>query len=218
MKRILRSFLTLLMLVVWASGFAAEKTYSYTFKSGDFSAKKKTSSLNGVNWKLATTCTKFGFDTQYSRGFAIGSGQVNPKNPVYSTSEISGTIKEITVNAACNANKSVDLEVTVNNVAYSTGSTSSTKVALTKSSTNYTFTGGASGEIKIKYTTSDKTAVYIKSIKVIYEDGPTKTLKSLAISGDATKKAYNDGEEFDPTGLVVQVPTTMQAQQPLQMA
>lgn len=203
MKRILRSFLTLLMLVVWASGFAADKTYSYTFKSGDFSAKKKTSSLNGVNWKLATTCTKFGFDTQYSRGFAIGSGQVNPKNPVYSTSEISGTIKEITVNAACNANKSVDLEVTVNNVAYSTGSTSSTKVALTKSSTNYTFTGGASGEIKIKYTTSDKTAVYIKSIKVIYEDGPTKTLKSLAISGDATKKAYNDGEEFDPTGLVV---------------
>lgn len=203
MKRILRSFLTLLMLVVWVSGFAAEKTYSYTFKSGDFSAKKKTSSLNGVNWKLATTCTKFGFDTQYSRGFAIGSGQVNPKNPVYSTSEISGTIKEITVNAACNANKSVDLEVTVNNVAYSTGSTSSTKVALTKSSTNYTFTGGASGEIKIKYTTSDKTAVYIKSIKVIYEDGPTKTLKSLAISGDATKKAYNDGEEFDPTGLVV---------------
>ena len=191
------------MLVVWASGFAAEKTYSYTFKSGDFSANKKTNTLNGVNWTLATTCTKFGFDTQYSRGFAIGSGQVNPKNPVYSTSEISGTIKEITVNAACNANKSVDLEVTVNNVAYSTGSTSSTKVALTKSSTNYTFTGGASGEIKIKYTTSDKTAVYIKSIKVIYEDGPTKTIKSLAISGDATKKAYNDGDAFDPTGLVV---------------
>ena len=203
MKQFLRSFLTLLMLVVWASGFATEKTYSYTFKSGDFSAQKKTSTLNGVNWTLATTCTKFGFDTQYSRGFAIGSGQVNPKNPVYSTSEISGTIKEITVNAACNAKKSVDLEVTVNNVAYSTGSTSSTKVALTKSSTNYTFTGGASGEIKIKYTTSDKTAVYIKSIKVIYEDGPTKTIKSLAISGDATKKAYNDGEAFDPTGLVV---------------
>lgn len=191
------------MLVTWASGFAADKTYSYTFKSGDFSANKKTNNLNGVNWTLATTCTKFGFDAQYSRGFAIGSSQVNPKNPVYSTSEISGTIKEITVNAACNANKSVDLEVTVNNVAYSTGSTSSTKVALTKSSTDYTFTGGASGEIKIKYTTSDKTAVYIKSIKVIYEDGPTKTLKSLAISGDATKKAYNDGEEFDPTGLVV---------------
>lgn len=31
----------------------------------------------------------------------------------------------------------------------------------------------------------------------------TKTLTSLAISGDATKKAYNDGDAFDPTGLVV---------------
>ena len=41
------------------------------------------------------------------------------------------------------------------------------------------------------------------TISVTYEDGPTKTLKSLAISGDATKKAYNEGEEFDPTGLVV---------------
>ena len=58
MKRILRSFLTLLMLVVWASGFAAEKTYSYTFKSGDFSAKKKTSTLNGVNWTLAVDSWK----------------------------------------------------------------------------------------------------------------------------------------------------------------
>lgn len=32
---------------------------------------------------------------------------------------------------------------------------------------------------------------------------PTKTLTSLAISGNATKKAYNDGDAFDPTGLVV---------------
>jgi len=31
----------------------------------------------------------------------------------------------------------------------------------------------------------------------------TKTLTSLAISGEPTKKAYNDGDEFDPTGLVV---------------
>ncbi len=53
MKQFLRSFLTLLMLVVWASGFAAETTYSYTFKSGDFSAKKKTNTLNGINWTLA---------------------------------------------------------------------------------------------------------------------------------------------------------------------
>ena len=204
MKQFLRSFLTLLMLVVWASGFAAETTYSYTFKSGDFSAQKKTNTLNGVEWNLTTSCSTFGFESSNSqRGFSIGTNKTNPKNPVFSTSKISGTIKEIKVNAACNKKKNVNLEVTVNNVAYTTGSTGLKKVALKSSSTDYTFTGGASGEIKIKYTTTDQTAVYIKSIKVTYEDGPAKTLTSLAISGDATKKTYNDGEAFDPTGLVV---------------
>ena len=39
--------------------------------------------------------------------------------------------------------------------------------------------------------------------KVVVTLAATKTLTSLAISGEPTKKAYNDGEEFDPTGLVV---------------
>ena len=55
MKRILRSFLTLLMLVVWASGFAADKTYSYTFKSGgSFTADKQTKTFGGVNWTITS--------------------------------------------------------------------------------------------------------------------------------------------------------------------
>lgn len=37
----------------------------------------------------------------------------------------------------------------------------------------------------------------------IYKKTDTKTLTSLAISGEPTKKAYNDGDAFDPTGLVV---------------
>ena len=48
----------------------------------------------------------------------------------------------------------------------------------------------------------DSYNIQIKKIE-IYKKASTKTLKSLAISGDATKKAYSDGEEFDPTGLVV---------------
>ena len=199
MKQFLRSFLTLLMLVAWASGFAAEKTYSYTFKKGDFSASKKTNTLNGVDWTLATSSTSFGFDTNSSqRGFSIGSNNNSPKNPVFSTSKISGTIKKITINAACNANKNAALEVTVNNVAYSTGSTGLTKVALTKSSTDYAFSGDASGEIKIKYTTSENTAVYIKSIKVIYEDGPTKTATSLNFPQPAIN--IEEGNEATFTG------------------
>lgn len=37
----------------------------------------------------------------------------------------------------------------------------------------------------------------------IYKKASTKTFKSLAISGSPTKTKYNDGEAFDPTGLVV---------------
>ena len=198
MKHFLRSLCTLLMLVVWASGFAAEKTYSYTFKKGDFSASKKTNTLNGVDWTLATSSTSFGFDTNSSqRGFSIGSNSNSPKNPVFSTSKISGTIKKITINAACNANKNAALEVTVNNVAYLTSSGSS-KVALASSSTDYAFSGDASGEIKIKYTTSNNTAVYIKSIKVIYEDGPTKTATTLTFPQPAIN--IEEGNEASFTG------------------
>lgn len=53
MKRILRSFLTLLMLVVWASGFAADKTYSYTFASKIFTSESETKSLNNIDWTLS---------------------------------------------------------------------------------------------------------------------------------------------------------------------
>ena len=43
----------------------------------------------------------------------------------------------------------------------------------------------------------------VRMTKVVVTLAATKTLTSLAISGEPTKKAYNDGEEFDPTGLVV---------------
>lgn len=49
---------------------------------------------------------------------------------------------------------------------------------------------------------SPANVIWLQKLEITYAT-TTKTLKSLAISGDATKKAYNDGEEFDPTGLVV---------------
>ena len=49
---------------------------------------------------------------------------------------------------------------------------------------------------------SSANVIWLQKLEITYAT-TTKTLKSLAISGDATKKAYNDGEEFDPTGLVV---------------
>ena len=71
-------------------------------------------------------------------------------------------------------------------------------------SANLRFNGNSKGEIKLIFTNNgSEGGFWFNTISVTYEDGPSKTLKSLAISGDATKKAYNEGEEFDPTGLVV---------------
>lgn len=201
MKRILRSFFLLLLVIVWSSNaLAVTSPYSYTFKSGDFSPKKKTSSLNGVNWTLAVDSWKGkeGYDWDSSKGLKIGTGNENcpNKNVTITTSEITGTIKSVTVNCCSNARSTTKLKVLVG------GTQMGKQVSLTNSSKNYDFTGSAKGTIVLSYSDSNK-PLYLKSINVVFEDGPTKTLKSLAISGDATKKAYNDGEEFDPTGLVV---------------
>lgn len=201
MKRILRPFFLLLLVIVWSSNaLAVTSQYSYTFKSGDFSAKKKTSSLNGVNWTLAVDSWKGseGYAWDNTKGLKIGSGNKNcPNNNVtITTSEITGTIKSVTVNCSTNSGASTQLKVLVG------GTQMGKQVSLTNSPTNYNFTGSAKGTIVLSFSDSNS-PLYLKSINVVFEDGPAKTLKSLAISGDATKKAYNDGEEFDPTGLVV---------------
>lgn len=92
MKRILRSFLTLLMLVVWVNGFAADKTYSYTFKSGgSFTADKQTKTFGGVNWTI-TSDGYLSFEGN-NKAQQIGSKKKPAKNTVISTSDFPGTIK-----------------------------------------------------------------------------------------------------------------------------
>lgn len=180
MKRILRSLCTLLMLVVWASGFAAEKTYSYTFKSGDFSAKKKTSTLNGVNWTLAVDSWKgsesYAWDSS-KQSFKIGKGKNDcpNKNVTITTSEITGTIKSVTVNCSTNSGASTQLKVLVG------GTQMGKQVSLTNSSTNYDFKGTAKGTIVLSFSDSN-TPLYLKSINVVFEDGPTKTATTLTFT------------------------------------
>lgn len=198
------------MLVVWVSGFAADKTYSYTFASKIFDSESATKSLNKIDWTLSAErmisnkAIYFGVDK--NKGQQFGSGTQPVKTATFTTSGITGTIKSISV-VAWNASKDskTSLKVSVNGVSYGdetplAGSSSNA----TSSDAKYTFNGNSKGEIKLIFTNNgSKGGFWINKISVTYEDGPTKTLKSLAISGNATKKVYNDGEEFDPTGLVV---------------
>ena len=181
-----------------ANALAASKTYSYTFKSGDFSANKTSAELNGVTWTL-TTATWSGdqsFDFSPGGGFKIGTNKKYPEVATFSTTGIKGTITKIVVNTSGNAKTKAKLNVLVGGKAFGE------QKKLTVTPTDFTFEGSASGQIDLKYSDNDK-ALYIKSISIIYEEAPTKTLTSLAISGTPTKTKYNDGEEFDPTGLVV---------------
>lgn len=198
------------MLVVWASGFAADKTYSYTFASKIFTSESETKSLNNIDWTLSAERmisnigTYFGVDK--NKGQQFGSGAKPVKTATFSTSGITGTIKSISV-VAWNASgdSKTTLKVSVNGVSYGdeTPLAGSSSVA-TSAAAKYTFNGNSKGEIKLIFTNNgSKGGFWFNKISVTYEDGPTKTLKSLAISGDATKKAYNDGDVFDPTGLVV---------------
>ena len=69
---------------------------------------------------------------------------------------------------------------------------------------NYTYSsykGTWKGEANEIVFTAATNQVRMKQVVVTL--AATKTLTSLAISGEPTKKAYNDGEAFDPTGLVV---------------
>lgn len=179
MKRILRSFFLLLLVIVWSSNaLAVTSPYSYTFKFGDFSPNKKTSTLNGVNWTLAVDSWKgsesYAWDN--SKGLKIGKGNDDcpNKNVTITTSEITGTIKSVTVNCCSNARSTTKLKVLVG------GTQMGKQVSLTNSSKDYDFTGSAKGTIVLSFSDSNK-PLFLKSINVVFEDGPTKTATTLTL-------------------------------------
>ena len=138
-----------------------------------------------------------GYGFEDARGFKIGTGKKNyPEDATLSTDGINGTITSIVVNTSGNSGTTAKLDVTVGDKAFGV------QKELTGTATDFTFKGSATGKIELKYTNSNK-PIYIKSITVTYKEASSKALKSLAISGTPTKTKYNDGEEFDPKGLVV---------------
>ena len=195
------ALMCLMMVLGGVNVWAESKTYSYVFKSGDFSASKLSAKLNEVTWTLKVNTWNgkqgYNFDTQNGKGFKIGSNKDNyPKDATLSTSEIDGTITSIVVNTSGNSKTTAKLDVFVGGNAFGK------QQALTSDAQDLSFTGSASGQIELKYSNSNK-PIYIKSIAVTYETAPAKTLKSLAITGEPTYKTYEVGKALDPTGLIV---------------
>lgn len=193
------ALMCLMMVLGGANVWAESKTYNYTFKSGDFSAKKLSSTLNGVTWTLKVNQWNGteGYSFLANKGFKIGTGNSDyPKDATLSTSELDGTITSIVVNTSGNSKTTAKLDVMVGGKAFGK------QQSVTGDAKEFSFNGSASGQIELKYSNSNK-PIYIKYITVTYETAPDKNLTSLAISGQPTKTTYEVGEEFDPTGLVV---------------
>ena len=197
MKQFLRSFLTLLMLVVWASGFAAEKTYSYTFKSkGTFTEKNQTKTFNSVNWTISTDAGYLAFNKNQGAQ-QIGSKSNPGKNTTISTSDFSGTIKSVKINGWNSNDAAAKVEILVGEISYGSQS-------FTKKSNDYNYTGTSTGTVSIKIA-NNAGAFYIKTISVTYEEGPTKTPTTLTFQ----KSIFNieEGNETTFTGQTATLKT-----------
>lgn len=195
MKRILRSFFLLLLVIVWSSNaLAVTSPYSYTFgkaQNADFTSKNQTKKLGGIDWTLASDAKTI-ITSAKSSGQQIGSNNNPVKNATISTTAIPGTIKSIIVTAkAASKDAKMSLSVLVNNVQYGN------KIDLSRDESNYEFKNNnnlQSGKIEIKFVNSaSKGGFYIKNITVTFEEGTSATATTVSFP----QKSLNliDGDE-----------------------
>lgn len=193
MKQFLRSFLTLLMLVVWASGFA-QSSLSVDFES-DLTTYTDWTFKNIA--QSATITPHSG--TYYGDTSGKTTAYVQTKNKIEAPQQLTFYISKVSRNTTT-SNWRIQVSTdgkTWNNVK-SVSATSMAKgkwIQVTQNLEKY-----KNNYVRVYYDGGTATRC-IDDITLTVAS--TKTLTSLAISGNATKKAYNDGDAFDPTGLVV---------------
>ena len=200
MKKLKLFFALFAMLALGVTNVWAETaTLTFSAKCGG-----KGTDTQGYNWTITSDGTESNFDN--TKGIHYGTSSAKVKYIRLSTSDIPGTITEVKVNASTASGVTANLTVKVGSSDFTT-SNSVTSQTLSTSATEYTFSGSASGEIivEISKSSSATKAIYCKSVVVTYEtSGSTEpVLSSIAISGDLTKKTYEEGEELDLAGLTV---------------
>ena len=153
--------------------------YTYTFTSNAWT-ENGSATLNEVDWILNMNGgTISSFDN--TKGMHFGTNNNTCNSVSISTSGISGTITDVTVEASRGSQLVGGLSISVGETDFYNGE--STTNALTTSNETYSYTGSASGDIDILWTkTSGKGAYYIKSITVTYTAGGGSTTPSINAS------------------------------------
>lgn len=138
---------------------------------------------DGVVWTVTSDAAESSFDN--SKGIHYGTNSVQVSHITLTTSDITGTITSIIVNASTASGVTASVDVTVGGSAFGGNAQS-----LTASAANYTFTGSATGEIVVTVKKPEKAnkALYVKSIAVTYStetpSGEENPNNSFAVEED----------------------------------
>lgn len=177
---LLKPMLLLFALIVGSSSVWADKsTLTFTAACGGSGTAD-----DGVTWTVTSDATESTFDN--TKGIHYGTSSVQVKYIKLTTSDITGTISSVKVNASTASGVTATVDVTVGGDAFGGDPQS-----LTSSAADYTFSGSKSGEIIVTVTKPSKAtkALYVKSIVVTYTpssgSGPS-------LDADDVELLYND--------------------------
>lgn len=195
----MKKLLTLLTVMLgFAIGAWADDTSTLTFTSA---CGGTGTADDGVVWTVTSDGDESTFDN--TKGIHYGTGSKAVKYIKLSTSDITGTITSVKVNASTANGVSATVDVTIGGEAFGGDAQS-----LTNSAADYTFNGSAAGEIVVTVTKPESAvkALYVKSVAVTYvkseggggdEQPTTKTVtfENDARWADVYVWAWNDEQD-----------------------
>ena len=196
----LKSLMLLLLLLIGGGSYAWGESYAITFGNNAGSATPISKTT-----KAATVIAK-GTEYVVAQPFSVtGNCYYGDEKESIRLSK-SGNSATLTI-ALSDAGKVNATSVVVRAKLYNENKPATlacnnqTAQSLTKDYANYTFT--LDGSQLSSLVLSSSNYLYVASIEVNYSSAPAANLTSIAVSGTPTKTTYEEGEVFDPTGLVV---------------
>ena len=178
MKQNLRLFFLTLLCAVFSTAWGETSSLIFTAACGGSGTAD-----DGVEWTVTSDQDESTFDSTKGIHYGTGSKAVSYLN--LTTSDITGNITQIVVNASGASGTSAELNVTVGGSAFGNGQ------KLTSDATYYTFTGNATGDITVELSqTSAKRALYVKSIVVTYTSGSSTTVAAPTFSPVTSTSFY----------------------------
>ena len=181
-KTLLKTMLLLFVLMAGGTAWAATKTSTMTFNAA---CNGSGTADDEVNWTVTSDGTESNFDG--TKGIHYGTSSSSVSYIQLNTSDITGTITKVIVNASTASGVTASLSVTVDGEAFGESK------SLTTSADRYTFTGSASGEIIVRVAKPSKTkgALYLRTIIVTYDEASGLENCDLALTDAPVELSFD---------------------------